>query len=154
MSKETALELFDAILWWRTGKSSAAAMEVLWKTGASGSWDDYVPAFKMPTMQPRSLHHEDIMRDGYRPRMLLYALDELFYVHDKVRHHRGCDGKIVVSYKILSLMVARCIERRHGTENRGMLDALSLINVNDGQHLECLDGPSMTAHSSLAAGLC
>ena len=124
-------ELFDAILQWRTGKSSAAAMEALWKTRASDCQNDYVPMFKMSTRQPGLLHHKDIMRDGYRPRMLLYMLNKLFYVHNKVQHHQGCDKKIVTSYEILSLMVVHCTEHHHGTEKRGMPDALSLINVND-----------------------
>ena len=114
------------------------AMEVLWKTCTSGGQDDCIPAFKMPTMQPGSLHHEDIMRDGYRPRMLLYTLDELFYVYNQVQCHWGCDKKIVTSYEILSLAVVHCTECHHGIEKRGMLDALSLINVNNIHHLEHL----------------
>ena len=86
MSKETASELFDAILQWKTGKSSIVAVEALWKTRTSGRWDNCISTFKTPTMQLGSLHHEDIMRDGYRPKMLLYALDKLFYIYNQVRH--------------------------------------------------------------------
>ena len=64
MSTETMSELFNAILQSRTGKSSAMAVEALWKSCYSGKWDNCVPTFKMLTMQPGSLHHEDIMRDG------------------------------------------------------------------------------------------
>ena len=35
-------------------------------------------------------------------------------------------------------MAACCSECRHGTEKRGMPDALSLINVTDVHHLECV----------------
>ena len=38
--------------------------------------------FKTPTMQPGSLHHEDVLHDEYWPKMLLYALDKLFYMFD------------------------------------------------------------------------
>ena len=47
--------------------------------------DECVPLFKIPTMQSGSLHHEDVMCNMYWPKMLLYALDELFYVFDHMR---------------------------------------------------------------------
>ena len=135
MSKETVSEFFDAILQQRTSKSSTMAAEALWKTHASGGQVDCIPTFKTPLMQPGSLCHKDIMRDGYRPRMLLYVLDELFYVYNQVWCHWGCDKNIIMSYEILSLAAVCCTECHHGTEKREMLDALSLINVNDVHHL-------------------
>ena len=70
--------------------------------------------------------------------MLLYVFDELFYIYDQVMHQQGCNKKIIASYKILSIMAACCTEHCHGAKKRGMPDALSLINVNDIHHLECL----------------
>ena len=70
--------------------------------------------------------------------MLLYMLDELFYIYNQVRHQWGCDEKIIISYEILSIVVAHCMECCSGTEKRGMPDALSLINVNNVHHLKRL----------------
>ena len=54
-------------------------------------------------MQCDTLRNEDVLWEGYRPKMLLYALDELFYIYDQVKHHRRVDEKLVVAYEILSL---------------------------------------------------
>ena len=89
-------------------------------------------------MQWGTLHNEDVLRDGYQPKMLLYALDELFYVSDQVKRQRGMDEKLVVAYKILCLSMLQCTEWWHGSEKKGMPDALSLLNVNDACHLERL----------------
>ena len=123
---------------WRMGKAFSLATEGLWKSRALGGRDECVPSFKTPIMQPGSLHHKDVMRDGYRPKMLLYTLDELFYVFDQVKRQRGIDEKIVVAYKILCLSALRCTEQQHGSERKGLPDALSLLNVNDTHHLKHL----------------
>ena len=70
--------------------------------------------------------------------MLLYALDELFYVFDQVKWQWGMDKKIVVAYEILCLSALQCTEWWHGTERTGMPDALSLLNMNDACHLKHL----------------
>ena len=89
-------------------------------------------------MQISSLCHEEVMRDGYRPKMLLFALDKLFHIFDQIRRQRSVDEKIVVAYKILCLSMQWCTEQQHGVEKTGMPDALSLLNVNDTHHLEHL----------------
>ena len=48
------------------------------------------------------------------------------------------DEKIIVAYEILCLSALRCTKRWHGLERKGMPDTLSLLNVNDAQHLKCL----------------
>ena len=53
------------------------AMEEDWKHKSKG-----VASFKTPTMQCHTLQNEDVLHEGYRPKMLLYALDELFYIYD------------------------------------------------------------------------
>ena len=60
-----------------TGRTFSLAMEGLWKSRVLGGKDACVPPFKMPSMQIGSLHHEDVMHNGYRPKMLLFVLDEL-----------------------------------------------------------------------------
>ena len=70
--------------------------------------------------------------------MLLYALDEFFYIFDQVKCHRGIDEKLVVAYEILSLAVLRCTEHQGWLEKTGVLDAVPLVNLKDTHHLECL----------------
>ena len=89
-------------------------------------------------MQLSSLHHEEVMRDGYRSKMLLFVLDELFYIFDQIRRQRSADEQIVVTYKILCLSAQWCTEQWHGAEKTRVPDALSLLNVNDACHLEHL----------------
>ena len=75
-------------------------------------------------MQHDTLWHEDAMREGYRLKMLLYALDELFYIYNQVKCHRGVDEKLVVVYEILSLTVLHCTEHQGWVEKQGMPDAM------------------------------
>ena len=129
---------FKAIFKRRTGRTFSLAMEELWKSRALGGRDMCVPTFKTLTMQRDTLCNKDVLHDGYWPKMLLYALDELFYVFDQVKWQRGMDEKLVVAYEILYLSVLQCTEQWHGFEKKGVPDALSLLNVNDACHLECL----------------
>ena len=74
-------------------------MEGLWKMRALGGRDVCVPPFKMPTLNTKTLCPEDTMRDGYRPKMLLFALDELFYIYSQVKNLRRADEKFTLYYK-------------------------------------------------------
>ena len=69
-----------------------------------------ITSFKMSTILHDTLQHNDIMQEGYRPKMLLYALDELFHIYD----HRGWVEKSCVP------------------------DAMPLVNLNDTWLLEHL----------------
>ena len=62
------------------GRTFSLATEEEWKCRAGG-----IATFKMPTMQHSTLRNEDIVHEGYRPKMLLYALDELFFIFDQVK---------------------------------------------------------------------
>ena len=57
-----------------------------WKHRADG-----IATFKMPTMQHGTLWNEDVLCKGYWPKMLLYALDKLFFIFDQVKQQRGID---------------------------------------------------------------
>ena len=83
-----------------------------------------IPTFKTPTMHHGTLHNEDVLRDVYQPKMLLYALVELFYIFDQVKRQRGMDEKLVVAYEILCLSTLPCTEWQHG-HKKGVPDALS-----------------------------
>ena len=89
-------------------------------------------------MQCSTLQNEDVLHEGYRPKKLLYALDELFYIYDQMKCHRDIDEKLVVAYEILSLAMLHCTECQGGVEKQGVPDAVSQINLNDARHLEHL----------------
>ena len=89
-------------------------------------------------MQCGILQNESILQKGYRPKMLLYALDELFYIFNQVKHQQGVDERLVMVYEILGLAALSCTKWWHGSEKQGMPDALSLLNTYDTRHLEHL----------------
>ena len=113
-------------------------MEGLWKVRALGGRDMCIPPFKMPTMNTETLCHEDIMRDGYCPKMLLFTLDELFYIYSQIKNLRRADENIILAYEILCISTNRCTDRQHGIKKVGMPNALALLNMNDAHHLEHL----------------
>ena len=78
------------------------------------------------------------MRDSYWPKMLLFALDELFYIYSQIKKQRRADKKIVVAYEILCLSMNWCTDQQHGLEKTGVPNALALLNVDDAHHLEWL----------------
>ena len=129
---------FEVVFTLQTGRTFCQATEGLWKTRALGGRDMGIPPFKMPTLNRETLWAEDSMRDEYHPKMLLYALDELFYVYAQVKNSGRVDDKLVLAYEILCIPTNHCTDRRNGIEKTSVPDALALINVNDVRHLECL----------------
>ena len=103
-----------------------------------GGRDVCIPPFKMLTLNKETLRAEDSMRDGYHPKMLLYALDELFYIYAQVKNSRRVDDKLVLAYEILCISANRCTNRRNWVEKTSVPDALALLNVNDVCHLKRL----------------
>ena len=88
------------------GRTFSLATEEEWKCRADG-----VATFKMPTMQCGTLRNKDVLHKGYRPKMLLYALDKLFFIFDQVKCQQGIDERLVVAYEISCLVVLQCTER-------------------------------------------
>ena len=109
------------------------ATEEDWKHKSEG-----ITSFKMSTKQHGTLQNEDILHEGYKSKMLLYALNELFYIYDQVKHHRGIDEKLVMVYEILSLTMLCGTECQGGVEKQGLPDAVLQINLNDAHHLKHL----------------
>ena len=70
--------------------------------------------------------------------MLLFTLDELFYIYSWIKNQWRADEKIVIAYEILCLSTNWCTDQQHGLEKAGVLDALAQLNMNDASHLECL----------------
>ena len=94
----------------QTGRTFSQATEVLWKMRALGGKDACIPPFKMPTLNKETLWAEDTMRDGYHPKMLLYALDKLFYVYAQVKNSQRADDKLMLAYEILCICANRCTD--------------------------------------------
>ena len=122
----------------RTGRTFSQATEGLRKARALGGRDACIPPFKMPTLNTDTLHPEDTMRDGYRPKILSFTLDELFYIYSQVKNPRRADEKIVLAYEILCISANRFTDWRDWVKKTGVPDALALLNVNDAHHLEHL----------------
>ena len=97
-----------------------------------------IPPFKTPTLQKGMLWPEESMRDGYRPKMLLYVLDELFYIYTQIKNSQRVDDKVVLAYEILCISTNPCMDWQNGVEKTGVPDALALLNVVDVCHLERL----------------
>ena len=122
----------------QTGRTFTQATEVLWKITALGGGDACIPPFKMPTLNKEMLCPEDSMRDGYHPKMLLYVLDELFYVYVQIKNSQRVDNKLVLAYEILCISANWCTDQQNGIKKTGVPDALALLNMNDVHYLECL----------------
>ena len=84
------------------------------------------------------LHPKDSMRDGYHPKMLLFALDELFYIYSQIKNLRRADDKVVLASEILYISANQCTDQWNGVKKTSMPDALALLNVKDTRHLKCL----------------
>ena len=101
-----------------------------------GGRDMGVPPFKTPTLN-KGTQAAESMRDGYHPKMLLYALDKLFYIFAQIKNsHR--DDKVMFAYDILCISANRCTDWCNRIEKTGISDTLALLNVEDAQHLERL----------------
>ena len=123
--------LFEAVFALQTGRTFSQATEVLWKMRTLGGRDACVPPFKMPTLNKETLWAEDSMRDGYHPKMLLYALDELFYIYAQVKNSQRADNKLMLAYEILCISANCCTAQWNRIEKTSKPDALALLNVND-----------------------
>ena len=77
------------------------------------------------------------MRDGYHPKMLLYTLDELFYVYALIKNAQR-DDKVVLAYEILCIAANRCTDWHNRIEKMGIPDALALLHLKDACYLEHL----------------
>ena len=92
----------------------------------------------MLTPNTKTLHPEDTMRDGYCPKMLLFTLDELFYIYSQIKNLWRANEKIVLTYEILCISTNWWTDRQHGVDKTGVPNTLALLNVNDAHHLKHL----------------
>ena len=134
------VDRFEVIFTLCTGRTFTHATEGLWKTRALGGRDAGIPPFKMPTLNKGTLWAAESMRDRYHPKMLLYGLDELFFIYAQIKDS-PLDERVMLAYEILCISSNRCTDRRNGVEQMGVPDTLALLNTKDAQHLECLAWP-------------
>ena len=80
-----------------------------------GGRDVGIPPFKTPTLNKGTLQAKESIRDGYHPKMLLYALDELFYIYAQIKNSQR-DDKVMLAYEILCISANRCTDRCNGIE--------------------------------------
>ena len=108
-------------------------------SGRPGPWGKGCghPPFKTPTLNKGTLWAAEIMRDGYRPKMLLYTLDELFFIYVQIRDSPR-DERVMLAYEIQCISSVRCTDRQNRVEQMGIPDALAVLNTEDARHLECL----------------
>ena len=124
------VDRFEVIFTLRTGRTFTHTTEGLWKTRALGGRDVGVPPFKTPTLNKGMLWAVEIMRDGYHPKMLLYTLDELFFIYAQIRDSLR-DESVMLAYEILCILSIRCTDRLNRVEQMGVPDALALLNTED-----------------------
>ena len=99
----------------------------------------------------------DVLRTSTCPCMMLYVLDELFYVYRGVGAN-DVDGQHVIAYEILTLALLHLTEWCGNPKKAG--DAYQRVNLNDVNGLERLtwaiyngvyvpsDPPALTGHHS------
>ena len=129
------VDRFEAIFTLRTGRMFTHTTEGLSKTRALGGRDAGIPPFKTPTLNKGTLWAAEIMRDSYHPKMLLYALDKLFFVYAQIRDSPR-DERVMLAYEILCILSIMCTDRRNGVEQTSIPDALALLNTEDARHLK------------------
>ena len=95
---------FETIFHHRFKASFPNDAEKYWYFTSKNFADYYAPTLLHETLVPYNK-----IQEGMHPKMLLYALDELFYVFRRVGVN-NIDGKCIVAYKILSLASLHCIE--------------------------------------------
>ena len=95
--------------------------------------------FQMPTYEWDMGAPIDVLRTDSHPRMLLYVLNELFYMYRGMGEN-DTDGQCVVAYKILKVVSLCCREwcssQRKECNTPGA--AYPRVNMSDMDGLECL----------------
>ena len=92
----------------------------------------------MPTHNHKTGAPIDLKRTGTRPRMMLYALDELFYMFGGIGTN-NIDGQHVIAHEILTVTLLCCTEWSSPKKPCNTLgDAYPRVVLSDVNGLECL----------------
>ena len=115
------------------GKFSKSNEHLWWHVSAE------LAVFQMLTCEWDTGTPIDVLRTGSHLRMLLYTLDELFYVYRGVGEN-DVDGQHVVAYEILKVASLRCMEQcgSQKKESNTLGDAYPRVNLSDMDGLERL----------------
>ena len=123
---------FKAIFHHRFGVTFSKDTEKFWHFASENT-----PDFYMPTLKKGTPVHCDKQRKGMCPKMLLYALDDVFHVFRVVRA-TDLDGQCIVAYEILLFASLCCMGQRGKPINpyKTCGDASTIVDVDDEKGLE------------------
>ena len=114
------------------GKCSKSNEHLWWHVNAE------IADFQMPSNEWDMGTPINVLMTSSCPHMLLYVLDELFYVYKGVGVN-DVDGQCVVAYKILTVVLPHCMERHSSQKECNTLGAtyprVNLSDVNGLEHL-------------------
>ena len=125
---------FDMIFHRRFGGRFCKSNEHLWC-----HVNKEVVDFHTPTFQRETSVALDMLRIGYHPCILMYMLDELFFVFKKL-WAANFDVQCVVAYDILQIASHRCTEQHGSKKKKGNMlgDAYPQVDFRDADGLDCL----------------
>ena len=105
--------MFDVIFKKHFEGKFSKSNEHLWQHVKAEIADFQTPTYERDTGAPI-----DVLRTGSHLCMLLYVLDELFYVYKGVGVN-NMDGQRIVAYKILTVASLKCMEW-HSSQKKGV----------------------------------
>ena len=125
---------FETIFRWCFNAAFSKDYEHLWQHASETMADSSSPTFDTDDLSPCSIKHT-----GSCPKMLLYALDELFHVFRGMGTN-DLDGQCVIAYQILSLALLHYTEwcskpKKCHKMHRG---AYPRVDLNNMDSLKCL----------------
>ena len=123
---------FEAIFCYRFGATFSKDTEEYWHFTSENTPEFYSPTLKKETLVPCNKWHE-----GLCPKMLIYALDELFHVFMGVKAI-DLDVQHIAACDILLFPSLCCTEWRGRPINscKPSGDASTMVDVNDKMGLE------------------
>ena len=125
---------FDVIFHRHFGGRFCRGNEHLWHHA-----NKEVVDFHTPTFEREMGMALDVLHTGYHPCILMYMLDELFFVFKKLRAD-DFDMQYVVAYEILQIALCQCTEWCGSKKKTGntLGDAYPCMDLWDADSLECL----------------
>ena len=125
---------FEIIFRWCFDATLCKDNEHLWRHVNKSLAD-----FKMPTYDGEVGTPCILKRTRMCPRMMLYAMDEMFHIFQGMGDN-NVDGQCVVAYEILTLASLHCTEQCSCTKKccNTLSDTYPLVDLIDVDDLECL----------------
>ena len=100
--------------------------------------NEEVADFYTATFQRETGMAIDVLCTGYHPHVLMYALDELFFMYKRIQAN-NLDVLHVVAYEILEIASLHCTKQHSSKKKCHTLgDAYPKVNLRDINGLKCL----------------